>query len=111
MPRYEPLGTDIGKKLWNQWTAICSTGVKRFLVLDRTNGGALILNEFHRAVKSSLSTHSGMSNPDIYSSYSSKEVYADHSHDERGFRGGNLRPGQMARQRRQVHAYPIRIKH
>ena len=72
MPRYEPLGTDIGKKLWNQWTAICSTGVKRFLVFDRTNGGALTLNEFHRAVKSSLSTHSGVSNPDIYSSYSSK---------------------------------------
>ena len=72
MPRYGPLGTDIGRMLWNQWTAICSSGIKRFLVFDRANGGALALNEFHRAVRSSLSTHSGMSNPEIYSSYSSR---------------------------------------
>ena len=65
MPRFGPLGCDIGGRAWQQWYEASKIGVQQFLIADEQSGSVLKLDEFHKALRSSLAKHVKMSNPEL----------------------------------------------
>ena len=72
MPRFGPLGSDIGGRLWEAWKEASHKGVRRYLIFDERTKAPLSLGEFHKAVRSSLQKHAMIPNAGMYTSYSSR---------------------------------------
>ena len=74
MPRFGPGGLDVGLMIWESWHRVSSSGVKRYLIFEEEQGGALSMAEFHRLIRAVLGHNCGIDNAQEYTSYSSRRA-------------------------------------
>ena len=69
-PRYGPTGADICGFLWDAWQRVAASSPETPFGLLRDSGKLFSLSDFHVASRSILREHLGMTDTDIFSSYS-----------------------------------------
>ena len=69
-PRYGPTGADICGFVWDTWQHVAAGSLETPFGLLRDNSKLFSLSDFHAASRSVLREHLGMTDTDIFSSYS-----------------------------------------